>query len=344
MLKKDRIGIIIVGYNSLKYLPECLGSIFDSSYKEFKVYFVDNKSSDDSLGYIRKNWKEVEIISLKENFGFAKANNVGVQKAINDGCEYIFLLNPDIVIEKNCLELLYKSRKNNTILQPLILLHGNGEKTDSINTSGNVLHYLGISYVGNYRKNYKQINLEKDIVVASGAAMFIPAKIINKIGLFDEDFFMYHEDVDFSWRARMVGYQINLLPEAIVWHKYTFSKNKSKYYLVERNRLMFLFKNFTVKYLLLLTPIFILNELLMLFYSVVYGWSGLKIKGYIDIVNNRRNLFTKRKKLLTIRVIREKQLKSYLQPNISFSEVNNFLFIPYNLLLNLYWLLIKGFI
>lgn len=325
---KNKIGIIIVGYNSEKYLPECLGSIFDSCFKDFKVYFVDNNSTDGSIKYIEKNWKIVEIIRLEENFGFAKANNIGSQKAINDGCEYVFLLNPDTLIEKDCLELLYSSRKSNMILQPLILLHENGEKTDLINTSGNILHFLGISYVGNYRKNYKETILEKDIALASGAAMFIPIGIINKIGLFDEDFFMYHEDVDFCWRSRMAGYNIELIRDALVWHKYSFSRNKLKLYYVERNRLIFLLKNFQLKTLLLYLPISFLAELGLLAYSIVGGWFNYKLKAEFAFLTKVSATFKKRRN--SIRKINDRKLDKYLASDLNFSEIQSRLIGVFN--------------
>ncbi|MDO8513862.1 MAG: glycosyltransferase family 2 protein [bacterium] len=336
---KSRVGIIIVGYNSRKYLPDCLGSVFDSSCQDFKVYFVDNKSSDDSLEYIEKKWTGVETIKLEQNYGFANANNIGAEKAMHDGCEYIFLLNPDTIVNENCLDLLIKSAKRNLILQPLILLHENGKKTDLINTSGNVLHYLGMSYVGNYRKNYKEIGLPEDIALASGAAMFIPAKIVRQLGLFDKSFFMYHEDVDFSWRARIAGFKINLQPDAQVWHKYSFSRNKNKLFYAERNRIIFMLKNFSTGYLLVILPIAVLNELLVVIYSIVSGWFLIKMKSYIDVIHWFNKIIEWRK-IIEERKVSERELKQYLSSVISFSELSASGFRIYSLFLTAYWKLI----
>ena len=256
------ISIIIVGYNSLKYLDDCLSSLFESSYKNFEVIFVDNNSKDSSMSFIKKAFSTVEIIESKKNLGFAGGNNLGIKKALKNKSEYIFLLNPDTIIDKDCLEKLINKADDRTILQPLILLHENSKKTNLINTTGGYLNFLGFSYCSDYRLD-KKMAKEKDIAIASGAAVFIPAEILRKIGLFDESFFMYHEDVDLFWRARLFGHNIKLLPNALVWHKYSFSKNNKKIFYVERNRLLFLYKNFELKYWILILPIFIFNEIIV---------------------------------------------------------------------------------
>lgn len=335
------ISIIIVGYNSYKYLPDCLESIFNSEFTNFEVYFIDNNSQDESINYIKENWEKVKVIELKENVGFAKANNIGAELAIKNGCDHIFLLNPDTIIDPKCLTLLSESADSNTIVQPLVLLHENNKKTNQVNTSGNVLHYLGVSYVGNYRKNYRDIKFDKDIAIASGAAIYIPTLIIKKIGLFDENLFMYHEDTDFSWRARCAGYNIQLNSEAIIWHKYSFSRNKQKMFFTERNRLIFLSKNFDIKYKLLISPIFILNELLVIAYATLDGWLLLKLKSYISFFSLKPKI-NKGNKINCKQSI--KNIKQFLGYEMSFSEFNNPLFKPYNFILKIYWKIISPLI
>ncbi|MFA6423035.1 MAG: glycosyltransferase [Patescibacteria group bacterium] len=337
------ISVIIVGYNSEKYLNDCLASIYTSTIKKFRVIFVDNNSNDDSVKFIQENFKEVIIIKSKENNGFAKGNNIGIQKAIELGSEYVFLINPDTIIDPNCIEILLNKSDPNTVLQPLILLHENGEKTNLINTSGGVLHYLGFSYCSDYRKNKNDVT-EKDIAIASGAAVLVPTNILNKIGLFDELFFMYHEDVDLFWRARMYGYNIRLIPDALIWHKYSFSRNKDKMFYTERNRLLFLFKNFSLRYLLLILPIFVFNEIFILIYALLTGWLGYKIKSYISLIRLLPKEFEKRKQNKLVSNKSERKNKKFISSEISFSEFAIFLIQPYNYAINFYWKLIYSFI
>lgn len=333
------ISIIIVGYNSKKDLPDCLESIYKSSYKDFRIIFVDNDSSDGSLEFI--NEKYPKVISIKnKNTGYAGGNNVGIQKAMELHSEYVFLLNPDTIIEKDCLKNLVEKADGKTILQPLILLNIKGKNTDLINTTGGHLNFLGFSYCSDYKEN-KTAAKEKDVAIASGAAAFIPTALFKKVGLFDKSFFMYHEDVDLFWRARLHRFNIRLIPQALVWHKYAFSKNKNKFYHVEKNRLLFLYKNFSLSYLILIFPIFLLNEILMLLYSLLSGWIIQKLKSYFSVINLLGKESIQRKKNLRFIHKSETKLKKYLSPNLQFSEINNPLFSIYNLFLRLYWFIIS---
>ena len=338
----NTLGIIIVGFNSKKYLEECFRSIYKSSFCDFRVYFIDNDSSDGSISYLENNWKKVEIIKLKKNIGFAGANNIGVKQSIKDGCKYVFLLNPDTYIDSKCLEALYKNKDNRTILQPLILMHQNGRRTNLINTSGNILHYLGISYVGNFNKDYKKTKLIKNIALASGAAMFIPTGIIIKIGLFDEKFFMYHEDVDFCWRARMAGYNIELVESALVWHKYHFSRNESKLFYIERNRLAFIIKNFEFKTILLIFPMLLINEMVVIIHSVCAKYFIFKLRSTLSFLKLSWYLVGARGK--NIHFYRDKTLKKYLSADLNFTLLDSKILRIYSVVTRLYWRLVSVFL
>lgn len=333
------ISIIIVGYNSKKYLSGCLDSIFNSSYNKFRVIFIDNDSSDDSVDFVKRNYPRVDVLISQKNIGFAGANNLGIKHAQELGTDYIFLLNPDTITDTDCLNNLIKKADKKTVLQPLLLLNIDGKNTDLINTTGNYLNFLGISYCNDYKKNANQVS-EKDITTASGAAAFIPIEMFKKIGFFDKNFFMYHEDVDLFWRARLFGFNIRLVPDAKVWHFYSFSTNKNKFFFVERNRLIFIFKNFSIKYILLITPILFVNEILMISYSIVGLWLPQKISSYLSFFKLLPQIINSRKMIQSRSVVKETNLKKKLMPSISFAEIKSPLFAPYNLILRLYWRLI----
>ena len=337
-----KIGIVIVGYNSQKYLDDCLASIKKSTYKNYNIIFVDNKSTDNSVEYIKKKHPKTTVIRNSENFGFAKANNIGIKKAFTLKSDYVFLLNPDTLVDKDCLSRLAEVANKDTILQPLVLLNINSTNTDLIKTSGGYLNFLGFSYCSDYKKN-KTLVKEKDIGIASGVAAFIPVAMFNKIGLFDESFFMYHEDVDLFWRAKLLGYNVKLLPKALVWHKYSFSRNKHKMFYADRNRLLFLYKNFPLSYLILILPVFLLNEIFMILYSLATGWFFLKVKAYcsaIFLIGSKRIRRVKYPKFNTSK----SNLKEFIKSDFAFSEVNIPLFKPYNIFLGLYWAIAKKLI
>lgn len=329
------ISIIIVGYNSREYLKDCLTSIYKSTYKKFRVIFVDNNSSDESVAYIENSFPKTIIIKSRQNLGFAGGNNLGIKKAIKDKDEFIFLLNPDTVLDRNCIKVLVEQSDVYTILQPLILMHNN-KKTNLINTTGIYLNFLGISYCDNYKKKGILFSNKLKIPAASGAGMFLPTTIFKEIGFFDENFFMYYEDLDFCWTARKSNYEIYMIPSAKLWHKYSFNKNKNKFFYSERNRLLFLYKHFSLKYYILISIPFFINELIILFYSLFSGLFIAKINSYTSFVNNYKKY--KNKKNLKI----EKRLLSLINAPISFSEFSNPLFPLYNLFLKFAWSVIRN--
>lgn len=330
------ISIIVVGYNSKKDLKECFDSIYASVYNKYRIIFVDNDSSDGSINFVEKNFPKVITIKNK-NTGYAGGNNIGIQKATELQSDYVFLLNPDTTIDQKCLGSLVEKADDKTILQPLILLNLDGKNTELINTTGGHLNFLGFSYCSDYKEN-KSIAKEKDIAIASGAAVFVPTAVLQKTGLFDESFFMYHEDVDLFWRARIMGFNIRLIPASIVWHKYSFSKNKKKLFYADRNRLIFLHKNFSLKYRILIFPAFVINEILMVLYSLFAGWFVYKIKAYVSAIGliNSRNSSGSR---LTYQEF--PNIKDCLKAEISFSEVKSKAFTIYNVFLRFYWRLIS---
>jgi len=336
------ISVIIVGYNSRRDLKDCIDSVYKSTYKKFRIIFVDNDSVDDSVNFVKTRYPEVEVITGK-NTGCSGGNNIGIKRAMKLKSDYVFLLNPDATIEKDCLENLVAKSDRKTILQALILLNINGKNTRKINTTGDYLNFLGFCYCNDYRAD-QSIAREKDIVIASGAAVLIPTKILKKIGLLDENFFMYHEAVDLFYRAGLFGYKIKLIPSSRAYHKYSFSKNKSKMFYADRNRLLFLYKNFSAKYLLLILPMSIVNEVLLVLYSIISGWFVEKIKVYISALTLLKESSIQRRKNLPYIKKREGEMKRFIGAEISFSEIKSPLFIPYNLLLRTYWFLIKPLI
>ncbi len=328
------VAIVLVGFNSRKYLDDCLQSIQASHYKKYEIIFVDNFSTDDSVAYIRQHYPAVTIIENPGNYGFAKANNSGINYALAHGANAVFLLNIDTVLDPDCLGTLVKESDKKTVLQPLILLHDHGKKTHLINTTGNYLNFLGVSYCSGYRTPENKA-MAQEIPAASGAGLFVPKPIMQAVGGLDERFFMYHEDLDWSWRARKLGFTIRLIPQAKLWHKYAFSRNKTKMFYVERNRLLFLFKHFSSKTLILISPMLVLQELLALALATKEGYLGPKLRSYGQIIGMMPYYLSYRKAEKRIKTDRD--LKFLIGGGINFSEVKVPFLSLYNRMLEAYW-------
>ncbi len=356
--KELKIAIIIVCYNGREYLPDCLNSLKKQTLLPNEIVVVDNASTDGSQEFLSKFKVQglgFKVILNKRNNGFAKANNQGIEAVLKNNPAYIFLLNQDTVCSKDCLEKLAKagnSFKNVFAFQPLVLCWpaspaGRPEK-HRIQTAGDKIHYLGFGYCGDYKKQFNNLTikqLNKDITYASGAAMFINAQALEKVGLMDEDLFLYHEDLDICLRARFLGYQIKLVSQAIIYHKYTQGIPKHRWYWSERNRLITLLKFYKIPTLILILPAWLFMELGVLVYSLITGWFVLKIKSYFTILLQIPKTLKKRRKIQKTRKITDRRLAQYLEPKFDFAGFTHPL-LKYivNPVLGFYWQVIKKFI
>jgi len=251
------VSIIIVSFNGLNLLKECLASVYKQSYPQdkYEIIVVDNNSTDGSVNYIKTNYPSVIVIQNSENGGFARPNNKAA--AIAKG-EYLALLNNDMYAKENWLEELVASQqRTGAACVGGAILNRDGSKIDffdgTIDCIGNG-YFLGDSYSPRRAKlstildNYHH---EKDVFYASGSAMLIDKAVFLSIGGFDEDIYIYHEDDDLCWRLWLLGHRVVTSPFAITFHRHgTTSRRFAKYqirFYHQRNPLMMLYKNYEGK-------------------------------------------------------------------------------------------------
>lgn len=338
-----RVAVLIVGYNSRKFLPDLLSSLEKSTYQNFSIFYLQNSTEDGDIDFIKKNFPKVICYTSSKNLGFAGGNNYLAKQALkgpNQKFDALFLLNPDTIVAADCLEKIAGKFSEMTIVQPLILNYDKG-KTDLVNTWGNPLHYLGFSYAGGYRESASSV-AAKDITLASGAALLVSVPLWTKLGGFAEEFFMYHEDADLSLRARLRGADIVLNPEARVWHKYHFSRNKNKYYYTERNRQLLLLRNFQTRTLLILLSMFLFTEVAMFIFSLMGGFFKEKLRANIDALKMAGKARKFYRDNLVSRRISDKLLYPHLSDSLKFSEIDGLGIRIYNIFSKMYWLLVKN--
>ena len=322
---KSKVFVLILGYNDLKNLDECITSLLDQDYKNYNIWFADNSSNDGSVEFLNKNFSQVKTFQFKENNGYAGGNNKLIKMAFKKNADFCLVLNADTKVDKNLLSSLVKSYEENLksnkvgLIQPAVMVY---DQPNKINSIGNVIHYLGFGYCGNYLSN-KIPKIDKEIVSVSGTAMLISKDYYKNVGLFDEDFFMYNEDQNYSWRGLMLGYHHFLSIDGRIWHKYSFSKNKNKMYHSEKNRLMMIEENYEKKTLLKLLPINIFNEILMMIYSLFNGWFLQKINSYIFLIKNRKNIKTKKQKIQSQRIVNDEKIIKNFESKLDFEVMNN---------------------
>lgn len=278
----EKVALILINYKDYakKYLVECLEGIRQQDYTgHLRLFIVDNESSIETLDYLRKLAPEAEIIANKNNDGFAKGNNDALKMAMALDYDYAVLLNMDTVITKNCVsELVKVALANNQAgaIQARLMLH---PETDLVNSLGNTTHFLGFGYCLGYRDKMDENKLSvQKIMYPSGAAVLFKISALREVGLFDEVFWMYNEDQDLGWRLWLSGYTCVLAPLAVVYHKYEFSKSISKYYWMDRNRILAIWKNYKLLTLVLIFPAFVIMELGLVLFAWKGGWLKEKFK------------------------------------------------------------------
>ena len=245
-MRQKLVSIVIVSYNGKYLLNSCLNSLYAQTYENIELLVVDNASSDGSVEFIRDNFKDVTIIEQKENLGFAKGNNVALKLARG---EYVAMLNNDAIAEKEWLSELVNAMELNRrigICASKILFYNN---RDIINSTGICIDKaLGFTWDRGFGDKDGDKYREKCMVFGACAAAALYRKdMLDQIGLFDEDFFAYHEDVDLAWRAQLYGWKCIYVPTAIVYHHFSATAGTNsplKEYFSSRNRIWLIIKNY----------------------------------------------------------------------------------------------------
>jgi len=201
------VSIIIVNYNGKKFLHDCLSSLYSITYDDYEVILVDNHSSDGSVDFVKQNFPDVIIQQLEQNFGFAKANNIGADVAKGD---LLLFLNNDTKVTEGFLEpLVAEMKSDETAICQSLLLKPDG----AIDSAGDFVDKYGRTY------NSKKIPKETSpILSARGACMLVKKDVFDELGRFDEKFFVSFEDVDIGWRAWICGYKVVVVPKSVVYH------------------------------------------------------------------------------------------------------------------------------
>lgn len=287
-------SIIIVTYNSKKYMENCINSIQGQDYP-YEIIVVDNASSDGIVQFIREKYPNIKIVENNKNKGYGAGNNIGAKNAKG---EYLVILNPDTIVEKNWLrELISPIQKSDKLITtPKILIYDGS----AINTCGNINHFTGLTFTRGLGEKPDSYPNEEFVSGISGCCFAIRKEDFDEIGGFDENFFIYNEDSDLSWRAHLKGFKILYVPKSIIRHDYQLKVEPEKICHLEKNRYLILRKYFSLKDLLILFPSLLMAEVLTWGYSIKNGWIGIKCKlksidGLIMKVKkengNKNNLF-----------------------------------------------------
>jgi len=267
------VSVVIPNLNGMKFLPACLSSLQNQTFREFEIIIVDNGSKDESVDFIKTSFPGTIIIENKQNVGFAEANNQGIRAARG---KYIATLNNDTEADRDWLRTIVTEAENSAndvgMWAPKILALQNKREIDSV--GGLLLYRDGIAKGrGRLETDNGQYDNVKEILCPSACCGLYRKIMLDEIGYFDSDFFAYCEDNDLGLRARLAGWQALSVPASIVYHYYsgtggTYSHTKA--FLVERNHLWVAWKNFPITWNIML-PFYVFLRYIMQFYGTLSG-------------------------------------------------------------------------
>ncbi len=279
-----------------------------------------------------------------QDIGFAANNNIGFEKARELVCDYVHLTNEDTEVHPDYLLTAVDTAESDPkigAIQSLILL---GHERDLINSSGNAFHFLGFGYSNDYKSKVESMQMH-EIGYASGAAVLVRMSALND-RLFDNKFFMYHEDTDLSLDLRSRGYKIIVEPKSMVWHWYQFGKSQSVFYWMERNRLALAFSYYKLWTLFLLAPMALAMDLAITLFSIKNGWFDMKWKQTKELFDGNfwKWIRERRKRIQSSRTVGDRELLRLAVADIRFQEDavrNPVLDYLGNPVMRVYWSVIK---
>jgi GT2 family glycosyltransferase len=230
--KQVKVAVNLVTYNAEKYLPFCLKSVFEQTFKDFSLLIIDNGSNDQTLQYLKENWPQIKMVNNGKNVGFAKAHNQGISWTKSD---YVLLLNQDAVMTKDYLERAVKyldERPEVGCLGGKMLRWDfkNDLKTNIIDSAGlRIFKNHRVVERGQGELNKNQYNKAEEVFGISGALPLYRRSALESVKVclssalshgeyFDENFFSYKEDLDLAYRFQLAGFKAIYFPEVTAYH------------------------------------------------------------------------------------------------------------------------------
>ncbi|PJE65273.1 glycosyl transferase [Candidatus Saccharibacteria bacterium CG10_big_fil_rev_8_21_14_0_10_47_8] len=277
----QKVSIVIPNWNGADNLPSCLDSLQAQSLSAH-IIVVDNGSQDSSVNLLNKKYPDVEIIRLPENRGFAGGVNAGIKQAIKLGSDYVALFNNDAVADKdwlkNLVQQMDKISRTGIVTSKIMSID-----KKHLDSTGDQYTTWGLPYPRGRGEEVGDI-YDQDINIfgASGGASLYRVKMLKEIGLFDEDFFAYNEDVDISFRAQLAGWKVAYEPRAKAYHKIGATSSRIKDFTVYhtmKNLPMLFWKNVPWQLMPRMLPRFNLAYWGIFFSAVKRGQGIAAMKG-----------------------------------------------------------------
>lgn len=335
-MTQPRVSAVVLAWQAEPWLPRAVEALLDSKGVDADVVLVDNGCTTDDVTALASR-DGVAVVTPGENLGFAGGCNLGSAHATGD---YIALVNSDCVVEPDTLARLVE-----VVDQPGIgVVVGSvrlSEDPALINAGANPIHVLGLSWSGGFGQPETRTE-PYDTLGGTGACMLTTTVHWRRLDGFDEKYFAYHEDAELSVRTWRMGQRVVCVPDAVAVHRYEFSRNAFKFYLIERNRLMLVVTTWSGRALFLLAPPLLALELAMVALGLKQGWAREKARGWAWLWRNRRHLRHRRRQLKAELSVPNRQWMSMLTPTLEPAAMDLPAgTAPLNALMRAYWSVVR---
>jgi hypothetical protein len=308
-----KVSVVVLNWNGKQYLERCLTSLSTQTYPNYEIILVDNGSTDGSVEFVQRHFPHVRIIQNDSNVGFAAGNNIGIRASDN---EYVATLNNDTQVDPRWLEELVRGMESDPTVGMCASKMLRWEQPWIIDSAGVSLDVLGLAWDRHSGELDDELDNEPFEVFSAcaGAALYRRA-MLDQVGLFDEDFFIYLEDVDLAWRAQLQGWRCLYVPMAVVYHIHSGTVGEGtpfKNRLLGRNKIWLLCKNYPFPQILWYAPLILAYDLMSVGYAIATGRGRGAIQGRIEALSKIPRMLAKRRRI--VRRISSRTMMAKLHP------------------------------
>ena len=280
------MSVIVVGYGDEPDLTACLAAIRSQLSTGDEMVLVDNgvTALPDLHG--------ARLLTSPSNDGFGAGCHLGAHATRGD---VLVFVNSDAVLRPGALAALRGAVADPRVglATGLVVMAGN---PGTVNSAGNPMHYLGISWAGGCGDDVALHQTSRDVASVSGALFAVRREVWSRLGGLDPSYFLYHEDADLSLRSWASGLRVTYVPAAVAEHAYSFAKNPQKMHLLERNRLVTVLTTYPTPLLVRVLPALILTEPLFLLMAAVQGWAGAKLRSWWWLATHTPQIVARRRR------------------------------------------------
>jgi len=288
-------SVIILNWNGRQYLKDCLCSVLAQTYDAFDVILVDNGSTDGSAEWVGATFPQVRLIRNQTNRGFAAANNQAIRAT---DAAFVALLNNDTVVEPGWLHALVTAMETKATIGMCASKMLLASRPDTVDSAGIAIDRAGMAW--GITGAAADLDRPHSVFGASGGAALYRRAMLDEIGLFDEDFFAYLEDVDLAWRAQWAGWEAVYVAEAVVYHVHSGTSRTIPHFksrLLGRNKVWLLCKNYPFPHALWNLPLILWHEGMALAYALVQRRFTSALSGRLEALGKVPRMVAKRKQM-----------------------------------------------